>query len=83
MERRATRRRIPAYVITRYYERAHGKTPRGWGWWIFQVEGDTPQGTETVVMTLTGRYAEARQRAIDDARSRWPNANAIYLYPQP
>lgn len=83
MERRATRRRTPAYVITRYYERVHGKKPRGRGRWVFQVEGDTPLGTETAVVILAGRYSEARQRVIGDARARWPNANAIYLYPQP
>ena len=44
------------------YQRSHGKQPRGWGKWAFQVGGE--------VFYFTAHYSEARRQAFEVARTR-------------
>jgi hypothetical protein len=39
-----------------------GRQPRGWGYWLFQVGGET--------FGYTGHYSEAKRAAFEFARTR-------------
>jgi len=52
-------------VNTNNYYWAHGKNPRGYGRWMFEVISDG-NGTETVAHT--GTYSEAKAEAMKVAR---------------
>lgn len=47
---------------TNQYQFSHGRQPRGWGLWAFEVGGET--------FTYTGHYGEAKRAAFEFARSR-------------
>ncbi len=53
-------------VETRSYEAAHGKSPRGFGGWWFEIGG----GVTVQTGKFQGMYSEAKRRAIKWARER-------------
>lgn len=56
-------------VWTSIYEAAHGKKPRGFGTWFFQI-GDKE-------MPIVGKYSEAKKMACQTARQE--KVTAIYV----
>ena len=52
-------------VNTRYYQIAHGKSPRGFGSWGFYMDKEMP---DSVPVFFTGNYAEAKKQAVQYAR---------------
>ena len=56
-------------VWTSKYEAAHGKKPRGFGTWFFQI-GDKE-------MPIVGTYSEAKKMACQMARQE--KVTAIYV----
>ncbi len=48
-------------VDTRQYEITHGKKPRGWGYWGFEINGE-PSFWER------GTFTEAKKRAYQRAK---------------
>jgi hypothetical protein len=56
-------------IDTAQYEASHGRKPRGYGLWIFEIGGRTFQHT--------GRYSEAQEMARRYAATVLKDRNAI------
>ncbi len=55
-------------VNTKKYEWAHGKSPRGQGFWAFYI-GPLEEGPEEPTPAfIPGRYGEAKRKAVDFAK---------------
>jgi hypothetical protein len=52
-------------IDTTEYTTAHGTTPKGYGLWVFNLGRD---GSWTTTQ-YTGSYADAKRRALREARS--------------
>jgi hypothetical protein len=53
---------VRARISTRTYERHHGRKPRGFGLWIFQINN--------LHIESQAMYAKAKERAIIAARAK-------------
>ena len=58
---------------TIHYERAHGKQPRGRGWWAFMV------GDEVVFAPGAMTLAAAKKWLVDDLKSKGIAPMLIYI----
>lgn len=49
-------------VSTRLYRTAHGKDPRGYGLWMFELRNQPGQPPTDQVIHRTGTYTEAKRQ---------------------
>lgn len=62
-------------IKTNKYERAHGKKPRGTGYWAFG------NSTETTVWFVYGTYSEAKRKAAKEAKERIGENGMLFVLP--
>ncbi|MBN1443725.1 MAG: hypothetical protein JXA90_13530 [Planctomycetes bacterium] len=66
-------------VNTTRYEFSHGKQPRGYGWWAFDIIRYHGDGTRTRERVMrAGKYGEAKRYAVTLARTG-PAATIVVL----
>lgn len=57
-------------VTTRQYENAHGRKPKGFGLWAFEIVDDS-NGQVATTLWITANYGEAKKEAIQEVRENW------------
>ena len=56
--------------ITKYYEFAHGRKPKGYGRWFFKITGTDNEGRYlTEQVEETGKLTEARRMAVREFKA--------------
>jgi len=63
-------------IITNTYFNSHGKAPRGFGGWMFQLESG---GIDFKQFYFNGSFSDAKKAAVKDAREN--GATAVRVLP--
>ena len=58
-------------IRTSQYVFSHGREPRGWGMWVFEIDGER--------FCHAGKYSDAKKSAVAMARVR--NATTVTVMP--
>lgn len=62
-----------SYVTKNQYIAAHGKAPKGYGAWAFEMDGQTKSGYVTGTAWGQGTLTVARARALKEFKAENPD----------